>query len=111
MSIHNKGLQKTHFDSVVNGTKTVEGRLYKDNIRSIRVDDLIVFSNGEKDVTVRVTEIFLYSTFYEMVLNHHRDLLPDEEDFEQALKVYNDIYPDKEKEITFGTAAIKFELI
>lgn len=111
MSTHYKGLQKVHLDNIKNGTKTMEGRLNKDSIRSIQIGDLIVFSHCDEIVTVRVIDLHLYPTFYEMVSYHHLSLIPDIESFDEALKVYTDIYPDEEKERIFGVVAIEFELV
>ena len=111
MSTHYKGLQRDHFENIKNRTKTMEGRLNKDSIRSIQNGDLIIFTCDDEQLTVKVLNLHLYSTFFEMVECHQHELIPNIESFDEALKVYTNIYPDKNKERLFGVVAIEFELL
>lgn len=107
MTTHHKGLQQSHLKNIKNKTKTIEGRLNKDSIRSIEINDIIIFRSSEDNVTVKVINLFYYKSFEELIDNHLEKLIPNSS-YEEALKIYKDIYPDDDKNSIFGIVGIEF---
>lgn len=69
--IHKMKLQPAPFESIKNGTKTIEMRLYDGKRKLINVDDNIEFINmstGEM-ITVKVIALHKYKTFTDLYEN------------------------------------------
>ncbi|WP_441294184.1 ASCH domain-containing protein [Bacillus sp. FJAT-27225] len=63
------GLHEEYFQSIIEGKKKVEVRLNDEKRRKIRVGDTIEFikiPEQDETLTVQVTELREYKTFYEM---------------------------------------------
>ena len=66
--IHNMMLASEPFESVYNGTKTAEYRLYDEKRKKISVGDTIVFTNRDTGDTVKVsvTYIKVFESFFDL---------------------------------------------
>ena len=66
--VHNMMLASEPFESIYNGIKTAEYRLYDEKRKKISVDDIIVFTNRENGDTVKVsvTYVKVFESFFEL---------------------------------------------
>lgn len=111
--IHNMMLAGEPFESIYNGTKTVEYRLYDEKRKKISVGDSIVFTNRDSGDTVKVsvTYVKVFSSFFELFSalgcegEPYRRWSP-----EQLAESMREYYTsDQEKE--HGTVAIGIRLV
>ncbi|HMT01613.1 MAG TPA: ASCH domain-containing protein [Candidatus Absconditabacterales bacterium] len=83
---------------IKSGKKTVEARANYSNLRKIQEGQEVVFVSGSLRVNVIVERISLYKSVDEMLENEEIDTLIPGANFEEALTIYNSIYPpDKVK--------------
>ena len=100
--IHTMGLNAPSFDKIVDGSKTIELRLYDDKRREIKIGDVIEFSKIDSKDKVRrkVTALLNFADFEAMI-----DCLPlslfGHADKESVKVGVNKIYPiDKQRAVT-----------
>ena len=68
MTTHNMNLEtKPYFDLVLNGSKTIELRLWDEKRRQIKPGDEIIFRDGERVLTVIVTGLVVAETFADLL--------------------------------------------
>lgn len=111
MTYLHKNIQHPWLDLIENGLKKYEGRIrWKDWI-DVKIGDIIVFSDGIKDVNVIITDLRFYKDFGTAYDDLKEKLVPivgitrDE-----VIKIYENIYdPSSIKE--FGVVAVGVELI
>ena len=98
---------------LLNGQKTIEGRVKKAWYRFVSVGDHIIIYNAEEtdSIAVIVRGVRTYGTIREMLIHEPlKKLLPDVDTVEQGIRVYRRFYSeDQEKE--FGVVAIEVERI
>ena len=103
--LHKMKLNKSPFERMKNGTKTVEFRLYDEKRQLINVGDEIEFSKlpalNEK-LLVDVVELYKEDTFE----NLFRKLYTDEEEIMRKTNAMYEYY-SQEKEKKFGVIGIK----
>lgn len=106
---YNFNVAEPYKSFLLNGQKTVEGRLNKGKFKKFLVWDILEFETGEKFKILRKTE---YKTFFEMMKIEGIDrVLPDFENIQEWVeKVYYKFY-SAEKEKEFGILAIEVKLI
>ena len=86
-------IKETAFNSILKGTKKVEGRLYKNSFKYINVGDTITFYNKDKTVDTIVTKLKTYDNFGSMLLCVGiKNTIPHVKSFTQAISVYNSLY-------------------
>ena len=103
-----KHLHDDHFRTIASGEKTVEGRLRKGDFAGLDSGDLITFYNDSgEEITVVILAIIPYDTFDEMLEDHLQDALPKASNKEEGLKIYRNIYNEKDEE-RYKVYAIKF---
>ena len=100
------------FNLIKNREKTIEMRLFDERRKSIRVGDLIKFTNNEtnEELFVKVIELKTYKNFYELYEHYEKNLLGYKED-EYANPEDMHKYYSKELIEKYGVLAIKIELI
>jgi ASC-1-like (ASCH) protein len=105
-------LQPQFFDSIKNGQKKIEVRLYDEKRRQIKIGDLIEFSKEperEEKVLVRVTGILNYETFT-LLANDFPSTMFGHPDTEDLLKsIYTFYKPEDEQKYT--VVGIRIELV
>lgn len=104
--IHHMKLRQAPFDLILSHQKQYEFRLYDEKRRLISVGDRIMFTCGERQLEVRVSEIILAATWQE--LEGKIDILKtgDDRSLDSVMREY---YP-KEDEEKYGCIAIAIEL-
>ena len=107
---HDMTLKKIWFDFIKNNKKTIEGRIYDEKRKQIKVGDTITFINDDEKITKKVVrlEIFSPPQIFENVINseNYKLLIPNAKNIEDAIKVYNDIPSYSDKTRKFGIILI-----
>jgi len=106
-------LNKEPFESIKNGTKTVELRLYDEKRQLINIGDFIIFKerdNEENQIKVIVQDVDVYLNFEDLYKNYDKiemgykkDEVADPKDMEK--------YYSKEEQSKYGVVAIRVELV
>lgn len=92
------------FSYILNGRKTIEGRLRKDKFAELKVGDTIIINNQLSKIVKRITK---YNRFLNMLLLEGIDkVLPNIQTLEGALQIYRQFYT-KEMEETYSVIAIE----
>lgn len=92
--IHRMHIMEEYFNKISSGEKTYEIRLYDEKRKSIKRGDMIIFQCDKKETRTYVDNLLIFSTFEEML----NSLSVKKLGFStkaRALKVYNQIYPNK----------------
>jgi len=84
-------LKQKYLNYIIEGKKTLEGRIGYGNIRRFKVGDY-VYLNGK--YKAQIVGIRKYSTFAEALSEeNYKLLIPDANSIEEAIGVYNKLYP------------------
>lgn len=112
MKTHNLQLATVPFETIRNGQKTIESRLYDDKRRLIDLGDTITFTNREDEsqtLNTIVIGLHRYTTFSNM-FSHNDPKKFGGESAEWLENQINEFYSvDAQKET--GVLGIEFELI
>ena len=104
-----------YFTSIASGKKTVEGRLNKPPISSIKVNETIRFLDvfdHKRHVDVKAIRLQAYSSFHEMLEKEGlENCLPGITDLNEGVKIYHDFPSYKENEKQLGVLAIGIQLL
>jgi ASC-1-like (ASCH) protein len=104
ISIHKR---EPYHSMVINGLKTVEGRLNKGKFAEIEIGDVLMMRPENK--RFRVVGKRRYKTFKEMLeAEGIKNVLPDKNNIEEATKVYKNFYKESE-ENRYGALAIRIK--
>ena len=99
-SIYNLNVEERWFNAIVDGNKTVEGRLNKNFLKNIKVNDYIVFECN-KIFTFRmlVKCITYYRSFEEYLICEGLErTLPGIKTLEDGISVYREYYSKENEE-------------
>ena len=107
MTIISINVQEPYHSFIMNGKKTVEGRLNKGKFASIQIGDVLEME--PEKIQFDVTGKNIYSSFREMIEKEGvENVIPDKSSIDEAVNVYYKFYT-KEQEKEFGIAAIKIK--
>lgn len=105
MKVVDFGVQEPYKSFILEGKKTVEGRLNKGKFGSLEVGDFLEMDSPKARFEVVGKNI--YKSFMEMVgAEGVENVIPDKDNVEDAANVYYRFYT-KDQEREFGVAAIK----
>lgn len=92
--IHRMHIMEEYFNKISSGEKTYEIRLYDEKRKNIKRGDMIIFQCDKRETRAYVDNLLIFSTFEEMLnsLPVKKLGFPTKA---RALKVYNQIYPNK----------------
>lgn len=101
-------VQEPYASHIINGTKTVEGRLNKGKFAEAQVGDRVLLNDAVEFVIVEKNQ---YKTFREMLEQEGvENVIPNVETVDEAVEVYYQFYTsDQEKE--FGVISLKIEKV
>lgn len=111
---HYMELYSQPFDSILNGTKSIELRLNDDKRKKIKIGDTIVFSkavNPNVQIKAEVKNIYTFASFDELYKSLPLDkcgYLPEEVPFASPHDM--DKYYSKEKQLKYGVVGIEIKL-
>ena len=110
--IYNMKLQAGPFESIKNGTKTIELRLNDEKRKSINIKDIIVFENTitKELIKTEVIKLHKYSSFEELYKHFDKDSLGYAED-EVANPSDMEIYYSKEEQEKNSVLGIEIKLL
>ncbi len=103
--IHYMKLEPRWFDLIASGEKVVEGRLYDEKRKRIRVGHVIQFKNVQSGevLYVKVKKMVIYRNFAEMLDNEKTSRVLPGLEKEEGLKVYEKFYgPDAGPVLAIG---------
>ena len=109
---HEMKLHNDPFNSIKDGSKTIEMRLYDDKRRLINTGDVIEFTNRstQEKICVEVLHLHTFNNFEELYNNFDKNLLGYKE---TDIANPNDmnIYYSKEEQDKYGVVGIEIRLI
>jgi ASC-1-like (ASCH) protein len=120
--MHELGIESSILKEILEGRKTIEGRLGKPDYLKLRAGDILklredTWVNGKIVKTesnkgaVKITQILYFNTFYEMLNSVGvQDAIPGARSIEEAVGIYRKFYTLEDEE-EFGVMAIYFELL
>jgi len=102
-------VQEPYYSFIINGKKTVEGRLNKGKVSSIQKGDILILSPENQEFNVIAKNV--YKSFWEMIkFEGIKNVVPDKISINEAANVYYKFYT-KEQEQKFGVVAIQIKKI
>lgn len=106
-----KHLSEPWFSLVLQGKKTVEGRINDGFFKDIAVGDKFIFYNGDRSFEVRVIAKRFYKTFLHCLeIEGLEKILPTIDNYADGINVYRKYYSiDEERE--FGVIAIEINVV
>lgn len=109
---HSMRLNEAPFNSIKNGTKTIEMRLYDEKRRTIKTNDTIEFINRETSevINTQVTNLYLFKNFNELYKNFDKSKLGYEIN-EIANPEDMNKYYSKEEQQKYGVVGIEIKKI
>ena len=126
MTTYVKHISEPYFSLIKSGRKTIEGRLYLDIWKSIKIGDNIIWWTGNKEsgyseislqFKCSIIDKYLFDSFSDLYLRFGHKLLPDVSSLQQALNVYikdennPDGLFDKHQEAEVGVVGIEMRLV
>lgn len=115
------GINSQILTQILDGNKTIEGRLAKDKFLAIRTGDVIsvredIYAGGaivesrESAVKIKVTEIGKFDSFKEMLAaTGFKKVIPSANNLEEASDEYGRYY-SSEDEKKYGVLGISFQV-
>lgn len=101
-------IQMQYFDAIKSGRKTVEGRLWKDDYRSLQPGDPLIFVCGDDKLCRIAKSLHIYANFRQMLENEGAlNCLPDIPWIDECVKLYESFPGYKERQIECGVLAIR----
>ncbi len=102
-------VQEPYLSFILNGQKTVEGRLNKGKFKDLKVGDVLLIGPEENKFLIERTTV--YKSFREMIEKEGiENVIPDKDNIDDAEAVYYKFYT-KEQEKEFGVLSIKIKFI
>ena len=110
----NISIQQKYFDAIKSGRKTVEGRLNSTKFQNLKVAMPITFisTTTKQQLTCIVQAIHTYPDFKAMLQSEGvQKMLPDINNLEDAVSIYESFPGYKEEVKKIGALAIRITLI
>lgn len=105
MSIISINVQEPYHSFIINGQKTIEGRLNKGKFATINVGDILEIE--PEKIQFDVIQKNIYSDFKSMIEKEGiKNVISDKQNIDRAVNIYYKFYT-KEQEKEFGVVAIK----
>lgn len=100
-------IQEPYKTFVLNGIKTVEGRINKGKFATMKIGDILEIGG----IKFNIIEKSIYQNFREMIEKEGiENVIPDKNNIDDAVEVYYKFYT-KEQEKKFKVVAIKIQKI
>ena len=93
-------IQEKYLDLIKSGDKQVEGRLNRSIFKNIRVGDQVSWTWNNKKVCTEIIYIHKYESFQDMLEQEKLSrVLPGINNIQDGIKIYDQFYHEKIKEI------------
>ncbi|MBM7614341.1 ASCH domain-containing protein [Alkaliphilus hydrothermalis] len=113
--IHSMTLNSNEFESIKNGIKTREYRLYDEKRQQLKIGDRIEFfrlPNMDESILTKIEGLLLYKNWYSCYEDFfEQDLIDHYESIKMAVQDTYDNWWSKEKEEKYGCLIIKIKKI
>lgn len=97
-------VEEPYLSFILNGQKTIEGRLNKGKFKDLQIGDILII--GPEENKFIVNSLTLYKSFREMLEKEGiENIIPNKNTLDEAESVYHSFYT-KEQEEEFGVVAI-----
>ncbi len=110
--MHEMRLYNKPFESIKNGNKTIEIRLYDEKRKKIKIGDIIEFTNLDTNekIKVKVLNLHVFNNFKELFDGFDKKLLGyDSNEKASYLDMLN--YYSEEEQKQYGAVGIEIKLI
>ena len=109
---YKKNCSEPYFSLIKNGKKTVEGRLFKDDVKNMKTGDLLIIVNPEtkEEIKCKIKDLTVSKSFEDLYDEFGTDLLPDTEGESKPWEIYYKFYK-RVDEKEYGVIGIKIELV
>lgn len=101
------------FDQIIDGTKTVEGRLFKPKLHHLKVLStlqIVLSDSSLKCVDVQIIGLRTYTSFEQMLLKEGvQNCLPGVSTLSEGIAIYHSFPEYRELEKEYGVLAIKLK--
>lgn len=102
-------VQEPYLSFILNGQKTIEGRLNKGKFKDLQIGDILIIGSEENKFIIN--KLTTYQSFREMLEKEGiENVIPDKNTLDEAEGVYHNFYT-KEQEEEFGVVAIGIKLL
>lgn len=109
---HEMNLNRKPFESIKNGSKTIELRLYDEKRQKLNIGDEIIFTNRETDekMTVKIENLHIYPSFNELYKHFDKISMGYKEDEEAKPEDMEEYYSIEEQK-QYGVVGIEIKRI
>lgn len=102
-------VQEPYLSLILNGIKTVEGRLNNGKFKDLSIGDVLLI--GPDEIKFNIEKLSIYKSFRDMILNEGiNNVIPNKTNIDDAESVYYNFYT-KDQESEFGVVAIKIKKV
>lgn len=101
-------LESSIFDLVKTGRKTIESRLFDEKRQKIKIGDVILFWNGDQEISVEVEDLQRESTFLDLFSRNPPEAFGGDSIVSLLARVRE--FYSTEEETKHGVLGIKFRL-
>ncbi len=107
MNIIETNKQEPYLSYLLQGVKTIEGRLNKGKFKKVKIGDVLKLKTGE--ASFKVLDKKFYPDFKTMLEKEGvKNVLPDKKSVEEGIKIYYHFYTKKQEQ-KFGVLAFKLK--
>ena len=101
--------KESTYNNIISKRKNIEGRLYKGIFKTIHKESKINFCFKDNKISAKIIDIKKYNNFLDFLTNEElKCILPNVNNIEEGIKIYNDYYPNSNDYEVIG---IKFILL
>jgi ASC-1-like (ASCH) protein len=105
-------LESIHFKNINLGLKIYEIRINDEKRRKMNVGDIWIFKCDENKIMTKIIEKILFVSFFDALNNMDvKKVLPNVNDIEEGLKLYESFPNYVEDSKTYGVVRFKIEVI
>ena len=113
-NVHSMKLQEKYFDEIARKMKRYEARIFDEKRKSLKLLDIIEFTNEKSGATLRaqITELSFFKKFRDgLISKDYIYIVPGANSLDAAEQIYMNLPGYETKETEMGTIFIKFELL
>ncbi len=111
-------LNPKYFNTIKNGSKKIEGRLYDEKRRQMFRDEnmfkdnvntvTFICTKTDQKLTKKILKYHIFDSFLSASQKYYQDMIPWAQSYEEVVNVYNGIYTH-EDQFKYGVILIELE--